>query len=88
MMLAERDQDPIYVKTAAREVFDVTGAGDTVIAVLTLGLTGGVPLIAAASLANVAAGMVVQRLGVATVPSQELVKAVAGPTRAVTVDAC
>ncbi len=70
------------------QVFDVTGAGDTVIAVLTLGLTGGVPLVAAAALANVAAGMVVQRLGVATVPSQELVKAVAGPPRAVTVDAC
>jgi len=70
------------------QVFDVTGAGDTVIAVLTLGLTGGVPLVAAATLANLAAGMVVQRLGVATVPSQELIKAAAGPQRAVTVDAC
>ncbi len=70
------------------QVFDVTGAGDTVIAVLTLGLTGGVPLLAAARLANAAAGMVVQRLGVATVSSQELVKAVAGPQRAVTVEAC
>ena len=78
------------VVPAARvsQVFDVTGAGDTVIAVLTLGLIGGVPLSAAAALANAAAGLVVQRLGVATVASQELVEAVGDQERAVTRDAC
>ncbi len=58
------------------EVWDVTGAGDTVIAVLTLGLAAGADLLEAALLANVAAGLVVRRLGVATVTPGELLAAV------------
>ena len=58
------------------EVFDVTGAGDTVIAVLTLALAAGARLEEAADLANLAAGLVVRRLGVATTSPEELLGAV------------
>ena len=54
------------------DVWDVTGAGDTVIAVLTLGLAAGGDILAAARLANAAAGLVVRQIGVATVTSDEL----------------
>ena len=57
------------------EVFDVTGAGDTVIAVLTLGLIGGLEPVRAAQLASAAASVVVRRLGVATASPQEIVSA-------------
>ena len=49
------------IPTTAREVFDITGAGDTVVAVLSIGLASGLPLEAAANLANIAAGIVVQK---------------------------
>ena len=52
--------------TAAREVFDVSGAGDTVISSLTLALVAGADLEQAAELANVAAGIVVAKVGTAT----------------------
>ncbi|MBI2887783.1 MAG: ribokinase [Chloroflexi bacterium] len=58
------------------EVYDVTGAGDTVIAVLTLGLAAGAPAVEAAHLANLAAGLVVRKLGNATVTPKELAVAV------------
>jgi rfaE bifunctional protein kinase chain/domain len=58
------------------EVFDVTGAGDTVIAVLTLALAAGVDLLAAARLANYAAGLVVRKLGNATATPAELAWAI------------
>ncbi len=58
------------------EVWDVTGAGDTVIAVLTMGLAASASLLEAAKLANAAAGLVVRRLGVATVSPEELKQAV------------
>ncbi len=54
------------------EVFDVTGAGDTVIAVLALGLVSGLPLLTAGQLANAAASVVVRQLGVATVKPEQL----------------
>jgi rfaE bifunctional protein kinase chain/domain len=57
------------------EVFDTTGAGDTVIAVLTLACAAGAPLREAAQLANVAAGIVVRRLGNATPTAEEMVQA-------------
>jgi len=63
-----------HIPTTAKEVFDVTGAGDTVIAVLTLALSCGAPLISAARLANYAAGIVVGKLGTATVSRPELLK--------------
>jgi D-beta-D-heptose 7-phosphate kinase/D-beta-D-heptose 1-phosphate adenosyltransferase len=61
----------------AREVADVTGAGDTVIAVLALALAAGAGLVDAARLANLAAGLVVARFGPATVSPDELVSAAA-----------
>ena len=49
MMLLEADGEPVYVKTAAREVYDVTGAGDTVIAALAAGLAAGTSMLEAAT---------------------------------------
>src|SRR6476659_2424258 len=62
MMLLGRDDQPNYVETAAREVYDVTGAGDTVIATLACGLAVGASLIESATLANQAAGVVVGKV--------------------------
>ncbi|HZV81101.1 MAG TPA: D-glycero-beta-D-manno-heptose-7-phosphate kinase, partial [Geobacteraceae bacterium] len=62
----------LHIPTVAREVFDVTGAGDTVLAVLSLGLAVGVPLEDAARLANTAAGIVVGKLGTSTVSPDEI----------------
>ena len=64
------------IPTAAREVFDVTGAGDTVISVLTLALAGGATPLEAAVVSNFAAGIVVAKLGTATVSPEELKSAV------------
>jgi D-beta-D-heptose 7-phosphate kinase/D-beta-D-heptose 1-phosphate adenosyltransferase len=63
----------VHIPTVAREVFDVTGAGDTVISVLSLGLACGLPLADAAWVANVAAGIAVGKLGTSTVSPQEIV---------------
>jgi D-beta-D-heptose 7-phosphate kinase/D-beta-D-heptose 1-phosphate adenosyltransferase len=62
------------ISTVAKEVYDVTGAGDTVIAALTLAVAGGATLYEAAILANHAAGVVVGKLGTASVGRQELVE--------------
>jgi D-beta-D-heptose 7-phosphate kinase/D-beta-D-heptose 1-phosphate adenosyltransferase len=66
---------PLHIPTLAQEVFDVTGAGDTVIATLTLGMAAGMPVAEACALSNVAAGIVVGELGVATVSPERLAKA-------------
>jgi D-beta-D-heptose 7-phosphate kinase/D-beta-D-heptose 1-phosphate adenosyltransferase len=63
----------------AREVADVTGAGDTVIATLALSLAAGATLAEAAQLANHAAGIVVGRFGPATVSPEELLEEFPGP---------
>jgi D-beta-D-heptose 7-phosphate kinase/D-beta-D-heptose 1-phosphate adenosyltransferase len=72
MLLLERGQPPLHLPTRAREVFDVTGAGDTVVAVLAACLALGMRLAGATALANLAAGVVVGKLGTATVSPQEL----------------
>ena len=72
MMLLERDGEPVFVKTAAREVYDVTGAGDTVIATLAGALAAGATMLEAATLANHAAGIVVGKVGTATASAAEL----------------
>ncbi|MBK1735921.1 bifunctional heptose 7-phosphate kinase/heptose 1-phosphate adenyltransferase [Halorhodospira abdelmalekii] len=72
MTLAPAEGAPVHLPTRAREVFDVTGAGDTVIATLAVGLAAGMELAAAAALANTAAGVVVGKLGTATVTQAEL----------------
>lgn len=71
MALFEGDQ-VFEIETAAREVFDVTGAGDTVIAVFTLAAAAGAPLYEAALLANHAAGVVVGKVGTAAVYPEDL----------------
>lgn len=73
MMLLGADGQPVYVKTAAREVYDVTGAGDTVIAALAAALAAGTSMIEAAILANHAAGIVVGKVGTATATAEELI---------------
>ena len=60
----------------ARQVYDVTGAGDTVIATLGLALSAGAPLSAAAQLANLAAGLAVEQVGTAAVLTEQLCQAV------------
>lgn len=72
MLLLEGDGDPVFVKTAARQVYDVTGAGDTVIATLAAALASGASLVEAAALANHAAGIVVGKVGTATAKAEEL----------------
>ena len=72
IMLLERGNDPVFVATAAREVYDVTGAGDTVIATLAAALSAGATMLEAASLANHAAGIVVGKVGTATANAEEL----------------
>ena len=71
-VLASKDARPVHLKADAREVFDVSGAGDTVIATLAAGLTLGLSLAEAASLANRAAGIVVGKRGVCVITKEEL----------------
>ena len=72
MSLLQQGQAPIHLPTQAREVFDVTGAGDTVISILAASLAAGASFSDATVLANQAAGLVVAKLGTATVTQQEL----------------
>lgn len=72
MLLIEAGAEPLFLSTQAREVFDVTGAGDTVIATLAAALASGQNLASAAALANIAAGLVVRKIGVATVTPGEI----------------
>ena len=72
MLLLERGRPPLRVRAQAREVYDVTGAGDTVIAVLAAAHAAGQALADAARLANVAAGVVVGKVGTATVGASEI----------------
>lgn len=74
MLLVERGRDPRHIPAVAREVYDVTGAGDTVVAVLALCLAAGAELAEAAILANQAGGIVVGKVGTATVAAEELVR--------------
>ena len=76
MMLVEGDSSPVYVETAAREVFDVTGAGDTVIATLAATLAAGASITEAAVLANHAAGIVVGKVGTATATAEEVINSI------------
>lgn len=75
MMLFERGKEPHHIPTRAREVYDVSGAGDTAIALLTLALAAGFSLQDAADIANHASGIVVGKLGTATLTPDELLAA-------------
>jgi D-beta-D-heptose 7-phosphate kinase/D-beta-D-heptose 1-phosphate adenosyltransferase len=71
----EKGKKDVHIPTIAKEVFDVTGAGDTVIATASLALLSGSSILQAAMLANAAAGVVVGKIGTATVNPDELIKA-------------
>lgn len=73
MMLFQNKETPHYIPTKAREVFDVSGAGDTAIALFTLGLACGATPTEAAEIANHASAVVVSKLGTATVTRDELI---------------
>jgi rfaE bifunctional protein kinase chain/domain len=72
LLLCQRDVPPIHIATVAREVFDVSGAGDTVIASFTLAIAAGASPLEAAIFSNHAAGVVVGKRGTATVSPAEL----------------
>lgn len=78
MSLIRRDEPPLHLPTEAQEVYDVTGAGDTVIGVLAASIASGRPLHEACALANAAAGVVVGKLGTSTVSPIELENAIRG----------
>ena len=74
MTLFEEDGSLTHIKSVARKVYDVTGAGDTVIATLTLGMTSGLNIKSSAYLSNIAAGIVVGEVGTSTVTLDTLKK--------------
>ena len=73
MLLCQRGEKPFHIPTVAQEVFDVSGAGDTVIASFTLAIAAGASPIEAAILSNYAAGIVVGKVGTAVTTPKELV---------------
>jgi D-beta-D-heptose 7-phosphate kinase/D-beta-D-heptose 1-phosphate adenosyltransferase len=75
MTVCQKGKTPIHIPTVAREVFDDTGAGDTVIAAAALALLAGGTIEQAAVIANAAAGIVVGKIGTATTTSEELLAA-------------
>ncbi len=74
MCLIERGKSAIHIPTMAKQVYDVSGAGDTVIAVFSLAVASGAALPKAAYIANQAAGIVVGKIGTATVNRPELLR--------------
>ena len=72
MLLVEASDEPVFLSTRVSEVFDVTGAGDTVIAVLAGAVASGESMATAAALSNLAAGLVVRKTGVASVSPSEI----------------
>jgi len=78
MMLFRPGEAPFHTPTRAKEVFDVSGAGDTAIALFTLALTAGAEAAEAAEISNHASGIVVGKLGTATVSPAELLRSFSG----------
>ncbi len=77
MSLFSKGEEAVHIPTVAREVFDVSGAGDTVLAALAVGIASGCGMAEAAKLANVAAGIAVGKLGTSIVTPQEIIEVVA-----------
>ncbi len=75
MSLFEKDGRETHISTKAKEVYDVTGAGDTVLSTLSLCLAAGLPLVEAAKISNVAAGIVVGIVGTAAIDKVSLGRA-------------
>ena len=85
MVYFDQSTSPYRIRTQARQVFDVSGAGDTVLALLGLGIAAGYSIRDAIALANTAAGIVVGKVGTATVTKAELAAAL-GQIPALTLD--
>ncbi|MEZ5329494.1 MAG: PfkB family carbohydrate kinase [Verrucomicrobiales bacterium] len=81
MILFKRDEEPHHIPTKAKDVFDVSGAGDTAIALFTLALTAGATPEHAAEISNYASGVVVGKLGTATLTPDELMEAMSREAR-------
>lgn len=79
MSVVAADKEPVHLRTTAREVYDVSGAGDTVIATIAAGLACGASLVDAATIANIAAGIVVGKVGTAPVRQKELIEVLKSP---------
>ena len=74
-VIADRESEPVHIRSASDiEVFDVSGAGDTVIATIAASLAAGANIVKAASLANVAGSIVVSKVGTAPIRADELMK--------------
>ena len=78
MALFRADEESVLIPTQAREVYDVSGAGDTVISTYTLALCAGADPVAAAIVANCAAGIVVGKIGTVAVEKSELIESLGG----------
>jgi D-beta-D-heptose 7-phosphate kinase/D-beta-D-heptose 1-phosphate adenosyltransferase len=76
MSLFNNDGGVVHINSVAKEVYDVTGAGDTVISIFTSAIACGYDTLKAAEIANLAAGLVVSKIGTATVKFEELQNAV------------
>jgi D-beta-D-heptose 7-phosphate kinase/D-beta-D-heptose 1-phosphate adenosyltransferase len=74
MSVIVKGQAAVHLRTMARQVFDVSGAGDTAVAAMSLGIAAGASIVAASTLANLAAGIVVGKLGTAVVTVSELIE--------------
>jgi D-beta-D-heptose 7-phosphate kinase/D-beta-D-heptose 1-phosphate adenosyltransferase len=74
MSVIDRAEPAVHLPAAARQVFDVSGAGDTAVAAIALGLACGGPIVESATLANVAAGIAVGKRGTSTVTAGEIVE--------------
>lgn len=79
MSLVSESRDPLHLRTQAREVFDVSGAGDTVIATIAAVMAAGGTLEEAAHIANIAGGIVVGKTGTAPIHLEELTEALGSP---------
>lgn len=78
MSLFSPAEEPVHIPTVARNVYDVTGAGDTVVSTLALALASGADALTAAHMANIAAGIVVGKVGTARVSREELQESLSG----------
>ncbi|MBW2592757.1 MAG: D-glycero-beta-D-manno-heptose-7-phosphate kinase [Deltaproteobacteria bacterium] len=78
MVLFEKNKPPYRIKSKARQVFDVSGAGDTVLSTFGLAVAAGLSFKQSANIANTAAGIVVGKLGTATISQKELTEALSG----------
>jgi D-beta-D-heptose 7-phosphate kinase / D-beta-D-heptose 1-phosphate adenosyltransferase len=81
MSLFRKGAPAIHLPAEAREVFDVSGAGDTVVSVIAAGLGAGLPIERTMHIANAAAGIVVAKVGTATTTVEEIAAALSGPER-------